>query len=414
MKLNRRQFFKAGSGALAFASMPYLLKSAGIASEKPIKVGSILDKTGILNIYSLKQIQASAMAVDEINAAGGLLGRPLELVFYDSQSDGQYNSQYVTEALLKDKVDVVHGGITSSSREVMRPIVSRFKGLLFYNSLYEGGVCDRRHVSTGMGPAQQLEPLMDYVVKELGQKRVYILAADYNYGHITAKWLQKFTRERGGEDLAVEFFPLDVTNFQPAISRIQAAKPDVVLSALVGGAHIAFYRQFESSIGKANMMLASGSYGVGLEHTQLSPEEGNGIILATSYVDDLQTAEAKDFVSRFHNYTGDNGYVGEYGEYGERGIKLWAEAVRQAGDASPDAVIAALSKGTVSVVGAGGRYTVDGKTNHTVMDIHIVKGNMNRRFDMIRSFEQRQPSDTQAVCDLHANPDDTTQYEPEV
>lgn len=411
MKLSRRQFFKSASGALAFASLPLVLKRAGIAQEEPIRVGNILDKTGILNIYSLKQIQATAMAIDEINAAGGLLGRPLELFFYDSQSDGQFNSQYATEALVKDKVVVIHGGITSSSREVMRPIVNRFNGLLFYNSLYEGGVCDQRHVSTGMVPAQQLEPLFEYVVKDLGGKRGYILAADYNYGHITSKWMQKFVRDNGGEDLAVEFFPLDVTNFQPAISRIQAAKPDVVFSALVGGAHIAFYRQFEASIGKANMMLASGSYGVGLEHTQLSPEEGDGIIIATSYVDDLQTDEAQDFVKRFHAYTGDTGYVGEYGEYGERGIKVWAEAVRQAGDPSPDAVIEALSKDTVSVAGAGGQYTVDGQTNHTTMDIHIVKGNMNQRFDVISSFPQRPPRDTQMVCDLHANPDDKTQYE---
>ncbi len=414
MRLNRRQFFRAASGALAFASLPHVLKRAGLAAEEPIRVGNILDKTGILNIYSLKQIQAGAMAVDEINAAGGLLGRPVELSFYDSQSDGQFNSQYATEALVKDKVQVIHGGITSSSREVMRPIVNRFKGLLFYNSLYEGGVCDRRHVSTGMVPAQQLEPLFEYVVKELGGKRGYILAADYNYGHITSKWMQKFIRDNGGEDLAVEFFPLDVTNFQPAISRIQAAKPDVVFSALVGGAHIAFYRQFEASIGKAKMMLASGAYGVGLEHTQLSPEEGNDIIIATSFVDDLPTPEAADFVKRFHAYTGDTGYVGEYGEYGERGITIWAEAVRQAGDASPDAVIEALSRGKVSVAGAGGQYTVDGQTNHTTMDIHIVRGNMKRRFDVIRSFKQRPPLDTQLVCDLHANPDDKTQYEVDI
>jgi branched-chain amino acid transport system substrate-binding protein len=100
---------------------------------------------------------------------------------------------------------------------------------------------------------------MDYVITNLGHKRCYILAADYNYGHITSKWMQKFIRERGGEDLGVEFFPLDVNNFQPAISRIQSAKPDIVLSALVGGAHIAFYRQFESTIGKDTIALASGS-----------------------------------------------------------------------------------------------------------------------------------------------------------
>src|SRR5436305_330304 len=83
---------------------------------------------------------------------------------------------------------------------------------------------------TGMVPAQQVEPLVDYVVGEKGAKKGYILAADYNYGQITAKWMQKFIRQRGGQDLAVEFFPLDVTNFAPVISRIQAAKPDVVWS----------------------------------------------------------------------------------------------------------------------------------------------------------------------------------------
>ena len=131
MKLSRRQFFKAASGAVAFASLPHVLKRAGIAAEEPIRVGNILDQSGILNIYSLKQISAGAMAVDELNAAGGLLGRPVELLFYDSQSDGQFNTKYATQALLRDKVHVIHGGITSSSREVMRPAVHKFQGLLF-------------------------------------------------------------------------------------------------------------------------------------------------------------------------------------------------------------------------------------------------------------------------------------------
>jgi branched-chain amino acid transport system substrate-binding protein len=388
------------------------LKAGRVYGADPIRVGNILDKTGGLNIYSLKQIAGVAMAVDEINAAGGLVGRPLELVFYDSQSDNQFNSQYATQALAKDKVSVIHGGITSSSREVMRPIVRKFKGLLFYNSLYEGGVCDRRHVSTGMVPAQQLEPLVDYVVKENGKKKGYILAADYNYGQITSKWMQKLIREAGGEDMAVEFFPLDVNNFAPVIAKIQSAKPDVVWSVLVGGAHIAFYRQFEATIGKKNMMLASTTYGVGREQTELSAQEGDGIIIATSFVDSLPTDAAKSFVAKFQKYVGNSEYVGEYGEYGYRGVSLWAEAVKKAGAADPDAVIAALDG--VKVEGGGGLYTIDGKTNHTTMDIHIVKGNATQTFDVIKSFPQRPPKDTQLVCDLSKNPDDTTQYEPKI
>ena len=290
MRLSRRQFTTASRAARSPSpARPRCCRRAGLAAEEPIRVGNILDQTGGLNIYSLKQIKALAMAVDELNQAGGLLGRPLELFFYDSQSNNQFNSQYATQALVRDKVQVIHGGITSSSREVMRPIVHKYQGLLFYNSLYEGGVCDRRHVSTGMVPAQQLEPLVDYVVKEKGAAKGYVLAADYNYGQITSKWMQKLLGEAGGEAVAVEFFPLDVTNFAPAISRIQAAQPDVVWSVLVGGAHIAFYRQFEATIGKQNMMLASTTYGVGRENTQLSEAEREGIVIATSFVDDLPT-----------------------------------------------------------------------------------------------------------------------------
>lgn len=412
MKLSRRQFVRTATGALAFTSTAAVLRSAGIASEPPIKIANILDQTGGLNIYSLKQIQCVAMAVDEINAAGGLLGRPIELIFYDSQSSNQFNSQYTTQALLRDQAQVIFGGITSSSREVMRPIVRRFNGLLFYNALYEGGVCDRRHVCPGMVPAQQLEALVPYVVNELGAKRGYILAADYNYGHITSKWLQKIIRDNGGEDLAVEFFPLDVTNFAPVLARIQDAGPDVVWSALVGSAHMGFYRQFHSSIGQGDMLLAGSTYGAGREQVELSPEEGEGIIIATSFIDTLETEEARSFVERFHAYTGTDDFIGEYGEYGYRAVNLWADAVRRAGDAAPDAVIEALDG--ASFAGPGGVYVIDGQTNHVTMDVHIARGNRQHSFDVIQSYEQVQPLDTQMVCNLYENPDDTTQYEIEL
>jgi ABC-type branched-subunit amino acid transport system substrate-binding protein len=410
MKLNRRQFFRTASGALAFGSTLSLLSRAGLAAEHPIRVANILDQTGGLNIYSLKQMKAAAMAVDELNAAGGLIGRPVELIFYDAQSNNQFNSQYATQAMVRDKVDVVQGGITSSSREVMRPIVDKFKGLYFYNALYEGGVCDRRHVSTGMVPAQQLEPLVDYVINEKNAKTAYILAADYNYGQITSKWIQKFLREKGGQDVAVEFFPLDVTNFAPVLSRIQSAKPESVYSALVGDAHMSFYRQFESTIGKKNMVLASGTYGAGRENAALSPQENEGTLIATSFIDTLPTEAAKAFVEKFKEYSGEDEYVGEYGELGYRGMMLWAEAVKRANSSNPDVVIPSLGGTTFN--GAGGLYTIDGQTNHTIMDIHIAVGNTTGGFDLVKSFSQRQPADTQAVCDLVKNPDDTKQYEP--
>ncbi len=403
----RRQFIRSATGALVMSSTLAALKGAGIAAEEPIRVGNILDMTGGLNIYSLKQIKATAMAVEEINAAGGLLGRPVELLFYDSQSNNQFNSQYMTQALVRDKAQVVFGGVTSSARETMRPIARKFGGLLFYNSMYEGGVCDRRHVCIAQVPAQQLEPLVPYVVKEYG-KRCYILGADYIYPHTTAKWIQKYTREAGGEDIGVEFFPLDVSNFAPAISRIQAAKPDVVWSILVGSAHNAFYRQYEASVGKANIPLASCMFGIGREQTFLSADEAAGIVNTTAFHDELQTEQAQKFVKAFKAYSGEDDYAGDYAEYGYRGVHVWANAVRKAKDASPDAVIEALPG--VQFDAPGGLVTVDGQTNHAIMDIHLVRSNRNKGFDHIETFKQRAPADTQAVCDLTKNPDDNQQY----
>jgi urea ABC transporter substrate-binding protein len=412
MTLSRRGFFRTASGALAFASGTSILTGAGLAASEPIKVANILDATGGLNIYCLKQIKATAMAVDELNKAGGLAGRPVELIFYDSQSNNQFDSQYATQALVRDKVNVIMSGVTSSSREVIRPIVQRFKGLYFYNSLYEGGVCDRRHVCCGLVPGQQVQPLVEHAVKQKGLKKGYILAADYNYGQITSKWMQKYIRENGGEDVAVEFFPLDVTNFAPVISRIQAAKPDIVWSALVGDAHMGFYRQYEATIGKKKLPLASTTYGVGRENATLTPDENEGILVATSFFDTLPTEQAASFVKNFKAFSKETDYVGEYGEYGYRGMMLWAAAVKKANSAAPDDVIKALDG--VSFTGAGGLYTIDGKTNHTVMDVHIVEGNREGSFNLIKSFSQRPPSDTQAVCDLSKNPNDTKQYEPKL
>jgi urea ABC transporter substrate-binding protein len=412
MTLSRRQFFKTASGAVAFASSYGVLAKAGLAQGNPIKVANILDATGGLNIYCLKQIKATAMAIDEINKAGGLLGRPVELIFYDSQSNNQFNSQYATQAFVRDKVDVLIGGVTSSSREVMRPIVQRFKGFYVYNALYEGGVCDRRHMCPGLVPAQQVAPLVDYVVNEKGLKKGYILAADYNYGQITAKWMQKFIREKGGEDLAVEFFPLDVTNFAPVISRIQSAKPDVVWSALVGDAHMSFFRQYKATVGKDNIPLAATTYGLGRENATLTPDENEGIMIATSFIDALPTEAAKSFVERFKAFSGEDEYVGEYAEYGYRGTMLWAEIVKKANSVAPDDVMGAVDG--VTFDGAGGLYTMDGQTNHVIMDVHIAVGNREGSFDLLKSFNQQPPADTQAVCNLFENPNDTKQYEPEL
>ena len=126
----------------------------------------------------------------------------------------KFYTQYATEAATREQVSVVHGGITSASREAIRPILDRYRTLYMYATQYEGGVCDRNVFCTGSTPAQTVEKLVPHAMNKWG-KKVYILAADYNYGQITADWVGKFTRDHGGDVVGTEFFPLDVTEFGP-------------------------------------------------------------------------------------------------------------------------------------------------------------------------------------------------------
>src|SRR5260221_627710 len=214
-----------------------MLASSAFA-EDAIGVARIHDLSGGLDIYGKPMVDAITLAVEETNAAGGLVGRQIKLINYDPQSNMQLYTQFAQQAALKDKVAVVHGGITSASREVIRPVLDRFKTLYFYNTQYEGGVCDRNQFDTGVTPAQTVEKLVPYAMKKWG-KKVYVIAADYNYGQITSQWVKKYVLENGDEFPSIDFFPLDVTNFRPTISKIQAAHPDMVLSALLGAVQIA-------------------------------------------------------------------------------------------------------------------------------------------------------------------------------
>ena len=279
MSISRRDFLAAtGAAAVAGGLGPL----AAFGQNKPILLGSVLDNSGNLDIYGKPMVMATTMAVEELNAAGGLAGRQIKAIQYDTQSDIALYTKFAQQLARTDKVDVVHGGITSASREAIRQTFRRANVLYFYNVLYEGGVCDRNCVVTGTTPAQAVEPIVEYAMKKWG-KKVYILAADYNYGQITAKWLQHYVGQRGGSVASTDFFPLDVADFGSTIAKIQQASPDWVVSALVGGAHMSFYRQWAASGMNKKIPLASTTFGVGNEHLALSPAEGDGIIIAGNY-----------------------------------------------------------------------------------------------------------------------------------
>ncbi|RYX97897.1 MAG: urea ABC transporter [Bradyrhizobiaceae bacterium] len=384
-----------------------MVPSAWAAQD--IKLGSLLDLSGNFDAYGKPMSMGLDLALDQINKSGGIGQRKVVKVGYDTQSDIAQYTKFAQQLVRQDKVDLVVGGILSASREAIRPLLHRANMPYFYTPLYEGGVCDRNAFLTGATPAQQAEILIPAAMKAFNGKKAYVLAADYNYGQYMARWFQKLLQANGGSAIATEFFPLDVSDFNSTIKKIQDQKPDFLISALVGGAHLSFYRQWAAAGLKGKIPIASTTLGVGNEHMVLTPTEGDGILLAYNYSKDLDTPASKAFVSAWKGKYGDDTEITEMAVSQYQTTMLWAAAVRKAGSTQRDAVTAAL-EGPLSIDAPSGKLSIDPQTHHAVIDVHLMEVR-NQRLAVKQSFAQRGPVDTLAVCDLKKNPADNKQYD---
>ena len=408
--ITRRSALALGSVSAAALATPFGSRN-GLA-EPPIKLGSLLDASGPIGISGARMIQTTEYAVGVLNAAGGLLGRQIQLINYDTQSSMQLYSQYAQQLVLKDRVDVVQGGITSASREAIRPTLDRFKTLYFYNTQYEGGVCDRNVFCTGTTPAQTVDHVVAYATKNWG-KKAYIIAADYNYGQITAKWMTKFVRDGGGSVARTDFFPLDVTDFSSAISRIQQAAPNFLLSALVGANHNGFYRQWAAAGMKAKIPMASTTFGLSDELISMEPATTEGIVTSYGWYNDLGTPASDAFVKNMQAKFGAGVTdLSELDSATYEGIMIWAEGVKKAGSVAQQKVIAALESG-ITINGPSGKVTMDPKTHHTIRNAYLAQPK-NRRWDIMATFPDQYPADTGGACDLVKNPRTDKQFEPSI
>jgi branched-chain amino acid transport system substrate-binding protein len=380
-------------------------------SGDPIVVGSILDRTGPINIYGKAMHDATRFAIEDINRNGGVLGRRLDLASYDAQSANERYTQFARQLALDDQAEVIMGGITSASREAIRPIVDQQRVLYFYNEQYEGGVCDKNVFNTGVIPSQQLQALIPWTIDNVGP-RLYVVAADYNYGQISAEWVEQYAEENGGEVVGTEFIPLESSNFGSVIGNIQQARPDAVVSLLVGGNHIAFYRDFAARGLRDRIRIVSPTFGLGNEQVVVTPDEAEGIVVAYPYFQELDNPTNREFVTRWHAaYGEDYDYITDSAVTVWNGWHLWAAAVEEAGTTDRDAVIEALETG-VEFDSPSGRVELDGPSHHVAQNISIAEVNDERGFDIIETRESVPPSYEQEVCDLVEDPTTNEQFTP--
>jgi branched-chain amino acid transport system substrate-binding protein len=370
----------------------------GGGGDDVVKVGLLADRTGSISVYGTPMTSAAQLWQSEVNDNGGLLGREVELINPDPQSDNQQYQNLARQLILQDNVDVLMGGITSASREAIRAdIVDENEQLYFYPALYEGGICDEYVYMTGPTPTQQLRPLIDYMTEEFGGD-VYTLAADYNFGQISALWADRYVQDNGGSILSEEFIPLSVGDFGSTINRVESADPDWIMSLLVGNNHVSFFDQAESS-GLQKPMASTVQIGASDEHKTLSPPNLEGMYTAWNYLEELPTDRNQAFVDKFYNMFPDTQYINQHAESQYISCLLYEAAVKEAGTTNQQDVNSVLESG-ISVEAPQGTVSVDPETHHLTHDITLTRVQEDHSLEFLGTTESVEPTWLQDRCNL--------------
>ena len=376
----------------------------------PIKIGVLEDQSGDFALATIGKVHGIQLATDEINAAGGIDGRKIELVIYDTQSDNTRYQEFMRRVLQRDKVDVVFAGFSSASREAYRPIVDQLDSFAFYNNQYEGGVCDSHMVVTGAVPEQQFSTLIPWMMETYG-KKVYTIAADYNFGQISAEWVCQIVKEKGGEMIGEEFIPLGVSQFSQTIQNIQKAKPDVLITLLVGTAQASYYSQAAA----ANLKVPMGSsvnVGQGYEHKRFAPPSLANMYATVNYVEEVDTPESRAFVAKWKAKFPNEPYINQEAENSYLAIYLYKQMVERAKSTKRADIRKVIAQGDVCFNAPEGKVCIDPKSQHMSHTIYMAKVGDDHKVTFPKVWNDIKPYWLgDAGCDLTKN-DPMTQYTP--
>lgn len=368
------------SGAVAVGAGSWVVP-AGAAD--PIKVGIATDLTGPIGYAGNANANVARMVVEDWNAAGGLLGRKVELYIEDTASNESVAVGNVRKLIQRDKVDVVLGGITSSMRNAIKDvIVTRGRTLYIYPQLYEGLECTPYIFCTGPTPAQQCDEFIPWLIKN-GGKRFALPSANYVWPNVLNKYARKVIEANGGEVIFEEYYPLDQVEYSATVNKIMTNNVDVVFNTVIPPGVGPFFKQlYEAGFQKRGGRLACVYYDENTLNINAA-HEFEGLASCLDYfraIDDKFSNElAAKYEAKFPGnvlFAAGSAATGMY-----RGLKLWEEAVKEAGKVDRESVAAALDHATIAQGPGGPAEMVPGK-RHCKMNMYIAVAK-NGRYEIV-------------------------------
>ena len=353
----------------AAAAQPAVAAVVETAPESDtIKVGILHSLSGTMAISETAVRDAELLAIEEINAAGGVMGKQLEVIVEDGASDWPTFAEKARKLLQNDEVAVVFGGWTSASRKAMLPVFEANNGLLFYPVQYEGLETSPNIFYTGATTNQQIVPAVEYLLEE-GKTKFYLLGSDYVFPRTSNLIINKQLAAAGIEAVGEEYTPLGHTEYSTVIAKIKAADPDVVFNTLNGDSNVAFFKQLKDA-GITPEELPTVSVSVAEEEiTGIGPENITGHLVAWNYFQTTETPENEKFVAAFKAKYGDQRVTDDPIEAGYFGVYLWSKAVEKAGSTDVAAVKEA-AKG-IQFAAPGGMVTIHSDNQHVAKTVRI-------------------------------------------
>jgi branched-chain amino acid transport system substrate-binding protein len=340
-----------------------------------IKVGVIADQTGPLSVMGCAQANTATLVVDEINAAGGLLGRRVELIMEDSATDDAQAATAAAKLVQDDRVDVLLGGIFSSTRQaIMEPAVVEGETLYIYPEQYEGQEHHPLLFCTGAVPAQQVHPLVPWLMKNTGARTFYLPSADYIWPHVMNRKVHEVASANGGRIVGEEYFPVDHADWGETVARINDSGADVVFNTTVPPGFFPFLEALcESGYTERGGLVVTTYFEENLV-AALPPEQVERLYACMDYYQSVSDRFSRALLDRYNqrfpegpHMSGGAGCTGMY-----RGLKLWEAAVTEAGSLDQAAVVAALDHAQIAEGPGGAAAMVPGQ-HHVRLNMYIAQ-----------------------------------------
>jgi branched-chain amino acid transport system substrate-binding protein len=344
-----------------------------VSQAAPIKVGLITDQTGPLSFLGIANANIARLVIDEINAGGGLLGRRLDLLVEDSATNDEVAAEKSAKLVLRENVDVLFGGIYSSTRQAIKgPAVVEGKKLYIYPEQYEGDESDPLIFCTGPVPAQQVDSLIPWLMQHTGARRFYLPSGDYIWPHVMNKRVRAAVTANGGSIVGEEYFPVEHADYSETVRKIMDSDTQVVFNTTVPPGLAPFLQQlYEAGFTRRGGRIVTTYFEENFA-AALPAEHVEGLYSCLDYYQAVGEPFSKQLLRRYEErfpgsakFTAGSAATGLY-----RGLKLWESAVNESGTLDQAAVIRALDHARIDQGPGGAAEMVPGQ-HHLRMNMYI-------------------------------------------